>query len=270
MPTARELLEQADALMHRNRGSAGDAARGPATGTGPTTMGVTQGPTISPRSIQREPIAPSVVHTALQPARDDDGEVPLLTDAVSEPIEAADPAAPDVVDDVPLLTDAVEEIDVTVADEEALGEPSYWELTTGETSDLGAPDSVAVVPAPPPLSGEGSPDPLGLDWPAAGFEAVAPVAEPPAEAREPMQAPDPADVARVRAIAEEIGMQVLQRIDIFSDTTLREQLGERVKPVVDRVSAELVAEINRHVGELVSAYIAEAIEREIESWRKGA
>jgi hypothetical protein len=75
------------------------------------------------------------------------------------------------------------------------------------------------------------------------------------------------DEARVRAIAEEIGMQVLQRIDIFTDTTLRERLGERLQPVVERVSAELVDALNQHVGELLRAHVAEAIEREIETWR---
>ena len=72
---------------------------------------------------------------------------------------------------------------------------------------------------------------------------------------------------RIREIAEEIGMQVLQRIDIFTDTTLRAQLGERLRPVVDRAAADLVAAINEHVGELLRAQISEAIEREIESWR---
>ena len=70
----------------------------------------------------------------------------------------------------------------------------------------------------------------------------------------------------MRAIAEEIGMQVLQRIDIFTDTTLRERLGERLKPVVERISAELVDALNQHVGELLRAHVAEAIEREIETW----
>jgi hypothetical protein len=70
-----------------------------------------------------------------------------------------------------------------------------------------------------------------------------------------------------REIAEEIRMQVLQRIDIFTDTGLREQLGERLKPLVDRASAELVDAINQHVGEILRGYVAEAIEREIESWR---
>lgn len=64
-------------------------------------------------------------------------------------------------------------------------------------------------------------------------------------------------------------MQVLQRIDLFTDTGLRDRLGERLKPIVDRASADLVATINQHVGELLRAYVAEAIEREIERWRAG-
>lgn len=79
----------------------------------------------------------------------------------------------------------------------------------------------------------------------------------------------PLDDARVREIAEEIGMQVLQRIDIFTDTELRARLGERLKPVVDRASADLVAAINQQVGELLRAFVAEAIEKEIDRWREG-
>ncbi len=40
-----------------------------------------------------------------------------------------------------------------------------------------------------------------------------------------------------------------------------------LKPIVDNASADLVATINQHVGELLRAYVAEAIEREIERWR---
>ncbi|MCC6196629.1 MAG: hypothetical protein IT518_19410 [Burkholderiales bacterium] len=85
-----------------------------------------------------------------------------------------------------------------------------------------------------------------------------------------LAAPDPApDEARWASMAEEVRMQVLQRIDLFTDTGLREQLGARLQPIVDRASADLVATINQHVGELLRAYVAEAIEREIESWRRG-
>jgi hypothetical protein len=76
------------------------------------------------------------------------------------------------------------------------------------------------------------------------------------------------DAAHWEAMAEEIRMQVLQRIDLFTDTGLRTQLGARLQPIVDRASADLVATINQHVGELLRAYVAEAIEREIDSWRR--
>ena len=52
----------------------------------------------------------------------------------------------------------------------------------------------------------------------------------------------PDDQAHWDSVAEEIRMQVLQRIDLFTDTGLREQLGERLKPIVDRASADLVAD----------------------------
>jgi hypothetical protein len=76
------------------------------------------------------------------------------------------------------------------------------------------------------------------------------------------------DATRWNLMAEDIRMQVLQRIDIFTDTGLREQLNRRLQPVVDRASADLVAAINQHVGQILREYVAEAIEREIEKWRQ--
>ncbi len=76
------------------------------------------------------------------------------------------------------------------------------------------------------------------------------------------------DDARWVAAAEENRMQVLQRIDLFTDTGLRDQLAERLQPIADRASADLVAAINLHVGDLLRSYVAEAIEREIEQWRR--
>jgi hypothetical protein len=362
MPTARELLEQADALMRRNRmGAAGETAGLPAApGTPQPTTSPTSGPVVSPRTIQREPIAPTVARTSLpvdptespglaaspdeQPAPPVPRppvahassaaavEFPVLTDAVDEAATAS-PPLDDVADDVPVLTDAVEEIDVGIVDEAARGEPSYWELTArGETSVLGpAPDSVVVVPPPeglPPIVPQAPPqgrDPLGLDQPAPGHASPdttgAPLAEPADRTDEPppilsgsitedsladaegegvatkdpgVESPVAADAdqpqlpvesapaeptlpslsqlseldqERIRQIAEEIGMQVLQRIDIFTDTTLRAQLGERLRPVVDRAASDLVTAINEHIGEILRAQISEAIEREIESWK---
>jgi len=284
VPTARELLEQADALMRRNR-AADDIPL--LTDAVPSVQEA------------KSRFAPKpVVKAHSSPEADDD--VPLLTEAVEE-IEAValDPAAGE-------------------------GEPSVWlDFEESQPSVIGdAPDSIAIVP-PVDLRRPAPPAPAideldDLDEELAAAIAAAPrehetlrppAAKPPAplpatsppetELRaaaviaggaaallhgepvvpafavpvSPSPAPPPSppavpDAAHWEAMAEEIRMQVLQRIDLFTDTGLRTQLGERLQPIVDRASADLVATINQHVGELLRAYVAEAIEREIDSWRR--
>jgi hypothetical protein len=301
VPTARELLEQADALMRRNRAGADDDI--------PVL-------TDAVPSVQE---APARVAPVLRPV---------------EPPAELPAAIPAGGDDVPVLTEEIEEIEaaaiVAAVDE---GEPSVWlDFQESEPSVIGAaPDSIAMVPpvdprSPPPLSGIAEVDELdALDdelaaavaaapreeeslqpsataqpvtdlpmampaevWPpapaviAGGAAALlhkvasalpvatAPVVMAPVEvAAVPLATPQAVpDAAHWEAMAEEIRMQVLQRIDLFTDTGLRAQLGARLQPIVDRASADLVATINQHVGELLRAYVAEAIEREIDSWRK--
>jgi hypothetical protein len=73
---------------------------------------------------------------------------------------------------------------------------------------------------------------------------------------------------RWRALAEQISMQVLQRLDLFTDTGLKAQLAAHLEPIVADAGRELVEAINDHVGHLVRSYVAEAIEREIAQWRE--
>ncbi len=324
MPTARELLEQADALMRRNRSPMLDDI--PVL---TDSVGAIPPPRIArSRPALREP-EPEPEVPASQPST-----IPTLTESVTaraEPQPATpSPPAPQVA--------VVEE-----------GEPSDWlQLGEGEPSVIGeAVDSIAVVPeveepSPPveePVSEEIQVTASGEEAEVAfedEIEARLPPpthpVEPPASASElaaafksteaptpdlafiddptlsPMHAldddvptvigvekqidlrvPEPiedallgvpleattalaasaaAERARWDAAAEEIRMQVLQRLDLFTDTALREQLGVRLQPIVDRASADLVAAINQHVGELLRAYVAEALEREIENWRQ--
>lgn len=324
MPTARELLEQADALMRRNR-----ARESPAQDIPELTDEVS--------AATQEALASA----SLRPAR--------VAVSVSHPAISAD--------DVPELTDAVAYVDAVSIEPlaEEGGEVSRWlETEFGGASITGpAPDSIAVVPpatlrspatttpvgvapaavddgivpipvpvsppsAPAPSSAAslaGTPSDASAQPTAAptadyAFEAMLgmPSAEVPAPAAaeaafdEELQVPSPAlpelargrqspppsdelavpvevrssgvtaeppdDPARWAALAEEVRMQVLQRIDIFTDTGLQQQLTARLQPIVDRASADLVATINQHVGTLLRAYVAEAIEREIEKWRQ--
>jgi len=272
MPTARELLEQADALMRRNRAAAetsipvltdvveSAAARGPATR-------------------ERAGAAWSEQPAAGAAAPEKRGE--------ESPAEPARPIPPPA--EPPVLTDAVEEHDLEALPEESeRGEPSLWlgpdTIDPALHSITGpAPDTVGVVP-PVTLRAHAAPDsimPIPADerdptitrtWRAAGSAATPPPArsmpaEPPAGTAVRSESP-PADEERWRALADQISMQVLQRIDLFTDTGLKAQLSAHLQPIVARASSELVSAINDHVGKLVRSYVAEAIEREIAQWRE--
>jgi hypothetical protein len=143
-------------------------------------------------------------------------------------------------------------------------------------ADAAPPETPPEMPpeTPPewPLP-ESAAGPIASTTPEAAADAAAEVALPVVAAVPPVAAaapPAPApDAVQWDALAEEIRMQVLQRIDIFTDTGMHEQLAARLQPIVDRASADLVTTINQHVGQLLRAYVAEAIEREIEKWREG-
>ena len=274
MPTARELLEQAEALMRRNR----------------IAMMAESAP-----AIDESAASGRSVKAALSPALDM-------------------PATPATLDDIPLLTDAVEDFDTPSIPHPHVieDESSVWNDAVDEDLSVAArgPDSLAQLPefvpsaptepadetslaeikgfTPIPDVGEliGTPDtepapvaslfapdafpPATLPAPAptesANSVAAAPRVGPEAFAAEAEDAA--VQAARWNSLAEEVRMQVLQRIDIFTDTGLKEQLNQRLQPIVDRLSADLVAAINQHVGQLLREYVAEAIEREIETWRK--
>ena len=330
MPTARELLEQADALMRRNRQEAARATREPTPAQGPRS--------VAPAAVPSLPAGgPTKYETPTLSAKGNEIEiedVPILRDAIAPPRAARGD------DDVPVLTDAVHEIDVAapIVDE---GEPSDWMTPPAEDeSVLGpSPPSVAVVPpatlpasgaphreappsarVPPPdleelsqrvyadrdsdvtvrrpaptLGAPPAPRPTpeiedlaeaslsdldpDVTWTrpiAPGSVAAVPIrdslpepAAPRVDAAAPPASRSVPSGGEFDALAEEIRMQVLQRIDMFTDTGLRERLGERLKPIVDRASADLVDAINQHVGEILRAYVAEAIEREIDRWKSG-
>jgi hypothetical protein len=317
MPTARELLEQADALMRRNRGgdtgipvltdvipdeSAMPSRPGPSTRerTGPSSRGQIADAR-APRDWEERNEANRAPENV--PAEDATrAEVSEVGEQADEPAAAASVGDIDALamnDDAeldlepPLLTDVVEEIAIDLAPlppAMAEGEPSVWlgpdTIDPALHSITGpAPDTVGVVPpvrAPEPQAeapGRADErDPMvSRTLRAAGSEPTPPPtgSTPPDRTEIPAVSPResvPAEVTndeeRWRALAEQISMQVLQRLDLFIDTGLKTKLASHLQPIVARASAELVETINVHVGQLVQTYIAEAIEREIAQWRK--
>jgi hypothetical protein len=342
MPNARQLLEQADALMRRNR------KRGKGKGTGPPTL------TDALTNERTGTLAPTIILPEAKPAADSIAlgaqsmadpisldtlsDLPVLTDVVDEWSSQAEvwpPVVPDA--DATALTEALDDALATaseptsdvadtaepadaVATEPQLVEaPATFETIVRAVDRVtdGAPSPAADEPAtrsaaafdePATRSAEAVDEPAtrsaaavdepALDTPALRVGAaklesetsalpiqdeefildIPPMPEPLSAAGTDVVAPAAAVVAAIpqfvpgspawEAMAEEIRMQVLQRLDLFTDTGMRDQLGARLQPIVARASAELVETINQALGELVRGYVAEAIEREIESWRK--
>ena len=284
MPTARELLEQADALMRRNR------KRGQGPLDVPTltdALGVERDASLAPTLILPDAPAASVDPTLDAPRNEDASpsdtdpmlldtlaDVPVLTDAVLAwpPATSLENAAlageridADARDADVGKADAGDAFPSSAAEAEAvaakLQPPAVLEQEAREPPHEDAP----ALPVAPRLDDE-----FILEIPPSKQEAQAVVADDPpipAVAGPPTLMPGSRDWD---ALAEEIRMQVLQRLDLFTDTGLREQLGARLSPIAERASAALVETINRELGELVRGYVAEAIEREIESWRNRA
>jgi hypothetical protein len=312
MPTARELLEQADALMRRNR-----AREEPPPALPP--IAEEEIPELAEEPSEVVPAAVAATPAEPMPRREALARELLGPPSASYPL----PASPTVIatlDDIPELTDIVEEIEapsmLDVAGDFDLGEPSvFMESGHGEVSILGpwpepppvetawraeafgesaAADAevraidaveIGIMHVSPELLDDDAVDGLPVDaqtdfrtpvWVDDGVAAEPPLpsasnaaefSEPGTALAEPSAEAGGAADARWGQIAEEIRMQVLQRIDIFTDTGLQEQLAMRLQPIVDRASADLVSTINQQVGQLLRAYVAEAIEREIEQWR---
>ena len=258
MASARELLEQADALMRRNRGRS---------------------------SAVDIPVLTDVV--AAVPANDEpEADVPVLTDVVAsgagddmdlqaapmplEPVaaEQAPPAAPA---GGTAIRQSAEAIPVELPMD---GDTSDWlvmdTIDPSTHSITGAgPDTLAVVPPVTLKTTESAPEapPASAAAPAAADDSPAPAPVVVDDAAE-RAAKAAAEEERWRALAEQVSMQVLQRVDLFTDTGLKTQLAGHLQPIVDRASAELVKAITEHVGGVLRTYVAEAIEREIALWRR--
>lgn len=291
MPTARELLEQADALMRRNR----------KRGRGPLDV-----PTLTDAlGVDRDALlAATVVLPETNVAADPiDLERPNenWTTPTSAPAPDADPISLDTLSDVPVLTDAVlawppRDEGASTQEEPPVdaGDVDAFPASAAEAHVLAAalPPPEVLEQAPAEVSaparelapGDQGSSPLRSTAPALEDDFILELPPPAeqgaiadtAEASAPPSSPIPSVPAPVAtapvsrdwdALAEEIRMQVLQRLDLFTDTGLRDQLGAHLSPIVERASAQLVATINRELGELVRGYVAEAIEREIDTWR---
>jgi hypothetical protein len=333
MVSARELLEQASALMRRNRGRS-DTADIPVLTDVVTETAVV----VSPLPTADVPVLTDVAEevvvdsvplpgkTFRSPgAFEGDPSDWLVADTVDPAMHSVTGRPPDTLSVVPAVTLKAAGSAATPPPEgsqrnlrevaaaqqpegslqRAIDEAAAAQLKDAEEPSLRDEQGTSDPRRPPSLREEvevnGSP--LQFHWPREEFESPTPdptqreaeeTAERPSSEDESRSGGDagrartesppqplrdlkprlsvgPSEVEqeeeRWRSLAEQISMQVLQRIDLFTDTGLKEQLAAHLQPIVERAGAELVSAINMHVGRLLRAYVAEAIEREITQWR---
>lgn len=254
MASARELLEQADALMRRNRSRSGVDI--------PVLTDVVAGVSANDEPETDVPVLTDVVEAAAVSAaapHEVAVEVQPVESVQPEPAEPELAPAPPQADSAEIMR-SVEAIPVELPMD---GDTSDWlvmdTIDPATHSITGAnPDTLAVVPPVTLKTAEAEPAPP----PAADIPAV--VVDDAAQ----REAKTATEEERWRALAEQVSMQVLQRVDLFTDTGLKTQLAEHLQPIVERASAELVRAITEHVGGVLRTYVAEAIEREIAQWRR--
>jgi len=274
MASARELLEQADALMRRNRGRSGADI--------PVLTDVVAGVPANDEVEIDVPVLTDVVEAGAV----DDADLPTAVQP-SMPLEPAeaDQAPPPLQADSVAIMQSADAIPVELPMD---GDTSDWlvmdtiDPSTHSITGPG-PDTLAVLP---PVTLKADPESERKPEPESEPEPEREAAPEPALEREPESPPlaasapvvvdDSAERAakaaaeeeRWRALAEQVSMQVLQRVDLFTDTGLKSQLAQHLQPIVERASAELIAAITEHVGGVLRTYVAEAIEREIALWRR--
>jgi hypothetical protein len=255
MASARELLEQADALMRRNRGRSSGVDI-------PVLTDVVAGVPANDEAEADVPVLTEVIEAgALAEA---DLKVAMPAPMPLEPVELRQAPTPPSPAESVAIRQSADAIPVELPMD---GDTSDWlvmdtiDPSTHSITGPG-PDTLAVIPPVTLKPAESAPEAS----PAAADDAAAPV--PVVDDSAERAAKAAAEEERWRALAEQVSMQVLQRVDLFTDTGLKTQLAGHLQPIVERASAELVRAITEHVGGVLRTYVAEAIEREIALWRR--
>ncbi len=273
MATARELLEQADAMMRKNRGAlrrrySGADRRGHDDGMPSSACRLADIPDAERTELEdvvvRDPSTRTNRAEAAASVFEGDPSDWLVMDTVDPALHSVTGKAPDTLAVVPPVAMKTTE-------------PARSPRRSKRHSDTATHKAAGSAATPPRRSGRqrvAEPiysrrvaDDYLLLAAAEYSQPSAPSVPVPTVAEAVDSNPTTASDERWQAVAEQISMQVLQRIDLFTDTGLKEQLARHLQPIVDRASAELVGEINEQVGKLVRSYVAEAIEREIAQWR---
>lgn len=288
MPSARELLQQADALMRSNRS------------VGKTVVD-DHVPVLTDVAVPAPPApdAPGVVSFREE-------KIPVLTSVVPDfeidvPKDASRarfpgsamnasllplsemPAMPEFADTPSIVARREREsrVERTEAAEPLTEIPSWLEpnLLQPRPSETPAAPPAPEAPTSVPSATLGEERPASAD--SSASEAIAQV-DPPALAAAPAETivsptsalaeaaltPPAAELAASQGdaqadLAETIYYQVLQNLDLYTERALQEHLTRHLAPIIERAGDELLSTLNANLGAVIRQYVAEAIEKQM-------
>jgi hypothetical protein len=72
-----------------------------------------------------------------------------------------------------------------------------------------------------------------------------------------------AEASALADLAETIYYQVLQNLDLYTERALQEHLTRHLAPIIQRAGNELLSTLNANLGAVIRQYVAEAIEKQM-------
>ena len=280
MPSAKDLLQQADALMRSNR-----------------SVGVAGG----------EDTVPVLTDVAAPGRTAQGGEIPVLTNAVrmtdsdrfvEAPAGGAEarstspaeddsllplsemPAVPHFPDDdsIIALRKSDKKIDLPAGKEADTEERPKWleaDLLDAQSSPprMESDFAPAVGAAPADAradTGDGDDRGQANEPQPALLAPLEPQPQPEPglpfamEGGETATQPQPGDTrSSAEEVAETVYFQVIQSLDLYTERALQQHLREHLPPIIERASRELLSTLNENLGALMRRFVADAIEKQL-------
>ena len=275
MPSARDLLQQADTLMRSNRsvGAADPDEAVPLL----TDVAVPGGSGISHSQRRDEiPVLTNAVTSFPDPAFEmSAGDDSLARFPATEPprnvpsqseVRARFSATATLRDSTifpisqmprPMVLGADEPVLYADLEPARATEPVFSVTAMrAQLEEAGNWDAGMIAPAPAAaVAAEPAQEATVVAEPVPPAAVAAEPAPPAAVAAEP--APSAAE------IAETVYYQVLQNLDLYTERALQEHLTTHLAPILERASNELLATLHANLGGLIRQYVAEAIEKQL-------
>ncbi|MEO7761205.1 MAG: hypothetical protein ABIS68_04755 [Casimicrobiaceae bacterium] len=261
MPSARDLLQQADALIRSNRGVGESGDR-----TVPvlTDVAIPGAGHLAARSRSDEiPTLTSVVGAASEPMFD--LTIPSESAALARRFPPAQveslvpfsemPTLPqfDESDSIIARRRSESQIDRYDDDDSMVGAMPKW-----LEADLLSDAPIAAEPGASSDDESTGREPVALtDADATAQTDPEPTAQTDHEPRATARVPTAEEVA------ETVYYQVLQNLDLYTERALQEHLTTHLQPIIEQASRELLATLNANLGGLMRQYVAEAIEKQL-------